>query len=74
MQVRVRALIWSGDRIVVRREPCMGRVQIALPAVRVKDHETLADAVTREVLEETGLCAEPRRLLCVAEVHAPHRA
>lgn len=68
MRVRVRALIWHDGRLVVRRERRMGREQTTLPGGRVKDRETVADALRREVAEETGLQIDIGPLVYVAEV------
>jgi ADP-ribose pyrophosphatase YjhB (NUDIX family) len=68
MRVRVRALIWHDGLLLVRRESRMGREHTALPGGRVKDNETLAAALTREVTEETGIEARVGRLIYVAEV------
>jgi ADP-ribose pyrophosphatase YjhB (NUDIX family) len=61
-------VIWHDGRLVVRRERRLGREQTALPGGRVKDRETVADALHREVAEETGLAIEIRPLIYVAEV------
>jgi ADP-ribose pyrophosphatase YjhB (NUDIX family) len=67
MQVKVRALIWHGDRVIVARESRQGRAHLTLPGGRPRPHEKLVDALTREVREETGLEINVGRLLYVAE-------
>lgn len=62
MQVKVRALIWHGDRVVVARESRQGKQHLTLPGGRPKPHEALVDALAREVLEETGLQIAAGRL------------
>ena len=67
MQVKVRALICHGDRVIVARESRQGRTHLTLPGGRPRPHEALVDALTREVREETGLEIQVGRLLYVAE-------
>lgn len=57
----------EGRVLLVKRgnEPYAGRW--SLPGGRVEADETLAEAVHREVLEETGIVAGPLRLLCRIE-------
>jgi ADP-ribose pyrophosphatase YjhB (NUDIX family) len=67
MQVKVRALIWHGDRVIVARESRQGRLHLTLPGGRPRPHETVVEALAREVREETGLEIQVGRLLYVAE-------
>ena len=63
------AVIYRDGRILlVRRARAPGRDLFSLPGGVVEAGETLAEAVTREVLEETGLTVEPVRLAGHREV------
>ena len=65
----VSAAIWRDGRILlVRRARAPGRDLFSLPGGVVEAGETLAEAVAREVLEETGLTVEPTRLAGHREV------
>jgi 8-oxo-dGTP diphosphatase len=65
----VSAAIYRDGRILlVRRARAPGRDLFSLPGGVVEAGETLAEAVTREVLEETGLTVEPVRLAGHREV------
>jgi ADP-ribose pyrophosphatase YjhB (NUDIX family) len=72
MTVNVRAVIWSGDRLLVHRMRHQGEERVTLPGGRVKDRETTHDALEREVLEEIGLRVVVGPLLYVAEVVSPY--
>jgi 8-oxo-dGTP diphosphatase len=67
MQVKVRAVIWHQDCLVVARESRRGEPHLSLPGGRPKRGEELLDALAREVLEETGVHVRAGRLLYVAE-------
>lgn len=67
MQVKVRALIRHGDKIVVARESVRGLPRLSLPGGRPRAGEELLEALAREVPEETGLEIHAGRLLYVAE-------
>lgn len=68
MRVNVRAVILRGRRVVVSRERRRGVEHVLLPGGRVRDGESIQDALVREVAEETGLDVIADRLLYVAEV------
>jgi len=58
----------DGRILLVRRARAPGRDLFSLPGGVVEAGETLAEAVTREVLEETGLTVEPVQLAGHREV------
>jgi ADP-ribose pyrophosphatase YjhB (NUDIX family) len=63
------AVIYREGRILlVRRARAPGRDLFSLPGGVVEAGETLAEAVTREVFEETGLTVEPVELAGHREV------
>lgn len=67
-RVKVRAVIWVDERVVVHRELRRGVPQVTLPGGRVVERESVMDALRREVLEEVGLEIEVGDLLFAAEV------
>ncbi|HML14653.1 MAG TPA: NUDIX hydrolase [Xanthobacteraceae bacterium] len=56
------AIFRDGRILLVRRARAPGRDLFSLPGGVVETGETLAEAVIREVLEETGVVVEPVRL------------
>ena len=74
MSVRARALIWIEHRLIVAQRQGRGHTELSLPGGRVNDHESVLDALAREVLEETGLAVEPSRLVYVFEAIQPVRS
>jgi len=58
------AYVTSGDRLLVLRHVHSPEAGLQVPAGTVEPHETPAQAVVREAIEETGLCefSEPRHL------------
>jgi ADP-ribose pyrophosphatase YjhB (NUDIX family) len=71
--LRARALIILDGRLVVSSERRQGRMHLSVPGGRVKFGEPMAEALVREVAEETGLEVEVGSLVYVAEVVRPHR-
>jgi ADP-ribose pyrophosphatase YjhB (NUDIX family) len=71
VRVRVSACLWEEDRILLVEHHKAGRSYRLLPGGGVEVGETLADAVGREVLEETGYRAEVGRLVIVCEAIEP---
>ncbi|MDQ3958206.1 MAG: NUDIX hydrolase [Actinomycetota bacterium] len=68
-QIAVGAIVLSDDRLLMvqrAREPGAGLW--SLPGGRVEHGEYLADALRREVLEETGLAVDVRDLVGILEV------
>lgn len=73
MNVKVRAVVVEGGRLLVTHERRQGREHLTLPGGRVRRWETTAEALVREVEEETNVQVEPGRLLYVAEATRPYR-
>jgi 8-oxo-dGTP pyrophosphatase MutT (NUDIX family) len=73
VRVKARAVIWIDGKLIVAEQRRRGRRDVSLPGGRVDDHESVLDAVKREVAEETGLAVVPRQLLYAFEVVASVR-
>lgn len=71
--VRPRAVIPRGDGVVVARDRRHGEEHVSIPGGRVSAGESIAEALLREVKEETGLEVTIGPLLYVVEVKAPVR-
>lgn len=67
-RVRVRAVIWVGDQVVVHKVLRNERAHVTLPGGRVNERESVTDALRREVQEEIGLAIEVGDLMFAAEV------
>jgi ADP-ribose pyrophosphatase YjhB (NUDIX family) len=75
MLVKVHALLWDGDRLVVHESHRQAVPRLTLPGGRVTDREPVKDALRREVREELGIDVRVTGLRYVAEVvygHAVH--
>ena len=67
--VAVGAIVFTSDKrlLVIQRGRPPGEGLWTVPGGRVERNETLAQAVSREVREETGLDVEVGALACVVE-------
>lgn len=70
-RVRVAAVIPSGDGLVLVRHEKDGESYHLLPGGGVEPGETIGAALSRELLEETGLACEPVAPLFVSDSIAP---
>jgi ADP-ribose pyrophosphatase YjhB (NUDIX family) len=59
-------MVVEGDRILLLNQDAGDR-SWSLPGGKLEDGETLAEALVREMKEETGLDVEPGRLLYVCD-------
>ncbi len=70
-RVRVAAVIVRDDTLLLAEHVKDGNTYYLLPGGGVNRGETLHDALTRELWEETRLTIQPGRLLFVCESIAP---
>ncbi|MFT3691935.1 MAG: NUDIX hydrolase [Kofleriaceae bacterium] len=67
-QVAVGAFIFDGDRVLaIQRGKPPGEGLWSIPGGRVEPGERIADAIKREIFEETQLVIEVGPLACVIE-------
>jgi ADP-ribose pyrophosphatase YjhB (NUDIX family) len=72
--VAVGAIVFdaAGRVLVIQRGKPPGAGLWSVPGGKLEPHETLVQAVAREVREETGLVVEVGTLACVVERMDPH--
>lgn len=70
-RVRVAGIIQMDGKIVVARHRAGSKTYHLLPGGGVEYRETLADALVREVQEETGLLVEPLDVLFINDTIDP---
>ena len=69
--VTVACVVADGDRFLMVEEDVRGELRLNQPAGHLDDGETLADAVRRETLEETGWEIALDHFVGVQQWHSP---
>jgi ADP-ribose pyrophosphatase YjhB (NUDIX family) len=67
MRIRVTGVVIEDGRILVLNQDTDSGRSWSLPGGKLEEGETLAEALIREMKEETGLDIEPGRLLYVCD-------
>jgi 8-oxo-dGTP pyrophosphatase MutT (NUDIX family) len=67
-RLKVHAVIWVGERVVVDSAQRQGETHLRLPGGRVNERGSVTDALRREVLEEVGIEVDVGERVFVAEV------
>jgi ADP-ribose pyrophosphatase YjhB (NUDIX family) len=70
VHTRVTGILIEDDRMLLLNQDTGGPRTWSLPGGKVEDGETLADALVREMREETGVEVRPGRLLYLCD-HVP---
>ncbi|MEW2498194.1 NUDIX hydrolase [Streptomyces nodosus] len=67
MRIRVTGIVIEEGRMLLLDQDTDGPRSWSLPGGKVEPGEALAEALVREMLEETGVVVEPGRLLYVCD-------
>jgi ADP-ribose pyrophosphatase YjhB (NUDIX family) len=73
LRIRVAAVCKRDDTLLLVEHEKQRQRYFLLPGGGMKRGEPAEDAVVREVLEETGIKVEPKRLVCICESISPGR-
>jgi len=71
MKVRVAGIVVKDDKLLLMKHRRRGLSYWAFPGGAVQEFETLPDALTRELREETGFEVKPGRLVYIVETFNP---